>query len=171
MSTRRETWTFPTPFDYIHTRCSLGSYSSYKTEIAQQAFRNLTPGTGWLEAQEITCDICCDDESLPRDGALVRWADEMRRASAALDRPLSGYHEGLRTWFEEVGFTDVRELVFKIPLGHWPKDRRLKELGARWRANFIEGLSAFSMAIFHRAFQRSAEETEVCFFFPPPNPG
>lgn len=37
----------------------------------------------------------------------------------------------LKDWIKETGFEDVTESVYVLPLGPWPKDPKLKELG-RW---------------------------------------
>lgn len=36
----------------------------------------------------------------------------------------------LKTWAKKTGFVNIRELVFKVPCGPWPKDTRLKEIVA-----------------------------------------
>jgi hypothetical protein len=63
--------------------------------------------------------------------------------------------------YEEAGFVDVHERVFKMPINAWPKDERLKELGRMWERNLLSGLSGFSVLLFNRAFGRTPAETEV----------
>ena len=67
----------------------------------------------------------------------------------------------LREIYERVGFVDVEERIFKMPINGWPKDERLKEIGRMWEANFIQGLSGFSLSMFKRAYDRSPAEIEV----------
>ena len=68
----------------------------------------------------------------------------------------------LKRIYEEVGFTDVHQKVFKVPTNGWAKDEKLKELGRAWEMNFQLGLSGFTCAMYNRAFGRSVAETEVC---------
>jgi hypothetical protein len=47
-----------------------------------------------------------------------------------------------RSMMEQVGFVDVVEKRFKWPLGGWPKDEKLKELGLWVREDMNEILGA-----------------------------
>lgn len=67
--------------------------------------------------------------------------------------------------YEDVGFVDVHEKVFKIPTNGWPKDARLKELGKMWENNFTTGLSGFSWYLFNKVYGRSPAEIEVRIAF------
>lgn len=47
----------------------------------------------------------------------------------------------------DAGFVDVVEVKLKWPIGDWPADQRLKEIG-RWNAqHWMEGLDAWSMRV------------------------
>jgi hypothetical protein len=127
--------------------------------MAQQAFDSLEPG-GWFESQEIDAPLYCDDGTLHDNSPLRRWNLDMIAASEAMSRPLA-FASKVKGWYEEVGFVDVQERSFKVPLNTWPKDRWYKEIGNMWEKNMLEGLSGFSLALFNRAFGRSAEEIEV----------
>ncbi|KAI9167600.1 putative methyltransferase tdiE [Paramyrothecium foliicola] len=154
-----EPWDYSHSFDYIHTRITSGCWSDFKTQIAAQAFDTLSPG-GWFESQEFDCVMASDDGTLLPDGALAHWCRDMVGAAKLLDRSLAMSHT-LKQAYEEVGFVDVHERVFKMPLNAWPKDERLKELGRMWERNMLSGLSGFSVWLFNRAFGRTPAETEV----------
>lgn len=147
------------PFDYIHTRVTAGCWSSFRDQIATQAFDALNPG-GWFESQEFDGTIECDDGTLRPDSALARWSRDLCAASEAIDRPIV-MAAGVRAAYEEVGFVDVHQKVFKIPTNGWAKDARLKELGRAWERNMTQGLSGFSTYLFHKVFDRSPAEIEV----------
>lgn len=66
-----------------------------------------------------------------------------------------------RRWAEEVGFTKVKEERFKLPIGTWPKDPRLKEIGTLMGANFYEGVAAFTTILFTEVLGWSREAVEV----------
>ena len=59
------------------------------------------------------------------------------------------------------GFEDVHEVVYKWPISPWPKAEKEKTLGQWERVNFLDGLPAFTLAIFTRILNWSMEETEV----------
>jgi hypothetical protein len=67
----------------------------------------------------------------------------------------------LKRWYEQAGFEDVHEEVFKLPVNLWPKDPRYKMLGKFWRNSLLEGLQGFSLAYFSRAFGWTKDEIEV----------
>ncbi|KAL1892180.1 hypothetical protein Cpir12675_004648 [Ceratocystis pirilliformis] len=154
-----EEWQFTTPFDYIHTRCCLGAFQDFKKNIICQAFENLCPG-GWLESQEIQHRAFCDDGTLSPDSPLLVWARELQEASEAKNRQIV-IAPHLRQWYEEAGFVDVKEIVYKVPLNPWPQDAQYKEIGRRWERILLDGMSGFSLALFNRYFGRSREEIEA----------
>lgn len=144
---------------YIHTKTTGGCWESYETQIAQQAFETLAPG-GWFESQECDSVPHCDDGTLKPDSALATWFQEFLNAGEEAKRPHS---EGckLKSIYERVGFVDVHERKFKVPLNGWAKDQDLKEIGRLMEMNMQMGLSAFSLAPFNRVYGRTPEEIEV----------
>jgi hypothetical protein len=49
-------------------------------------------------------------------------------------------------WMHDVGFQDIVEKRYQSPLGPWPKDPKLKELGVGARANADAGLEDWCLA-------------------------
>jgi hypothetical protein len=89
--------------------------------------RFLNPG-GQLELVDIVFPIKCDDGTLSKDSALMKWSHFIAEAADKLGRKVDSakrYKEQL----EEAGFTDVVETRYKWPQNRWPKDRAYKELG------------------------------------------
>ncbi|KAK0367613.1 methyltransferase, partial [Colletotrichum limetticola] len=154
-----QSWQWEEPFDYVHTRVLLGSFGDFKNEVIRQAFDSLRPG-GWLESQDFNLEATSDDDTLAPDSPLSRWVDDMNLASEMIGRPLSRAHM-LREWYEEVGFVDVHQRVFKIPINGWAKHPRHKHVGRLWEQNFLDGLSGFSMALFTQVLERQQEEVQV----------
>lgn len=129
-----------------------------KKQIIQQAFDHLQPG-GWLECQEIPALPDCDDGTMPEDYGWFLWAKEFVAGLELANRQDLG--EQIKDWMREVGFVDVKETVFKIPLNSWPKEAQLKHVGMLWQRNLLEGLSGFSLGLFSRILGRTVEEIEV----------
>ena len=154
---------YPAEFDLIHTRVTLGCWSDMKAEIIQRAFDHLKPG-GWLECHEIPAMIGCDDGTMTDDYGWVRWARDFEAAARLANRQLDiGPH--LKDWMREVGFVDIQETVFKIPINGWPKEMELKHVGMMWQRNLQTGVSGFSLGMFNRFLKKTVEEIEVSFFF------
>jgi hypothetical protein len=130
-----------------------------KKLIIQRAFDHLQPG-GWLECQEIPAIIGCDDGTMPDDYGWLRWARDLGVVGQLADRQVNVGPE-LKDWMREVGFVDIHETIFKIPVNGWPKDMRLKHVGMMWQRNLLEGLSGFSLGMFHRFMGKTVEEIEA----------
>jgi hypothetical protein len=127
--------------------------------VVEQAFNALEPG-GWFESQEVDCNVCSDDHTLDPDGPVVAWSNDLIAASVMLNRPaIVGVH--LKEMFERVGFVDVQQHRFKMPINGWPKDSHLKQIGYMWGTNVLEGLAAFSYQLFNKAFERTSAQIEV----------
>lgn len=147
------------PYDYIHTRIMLGAFNDFRTIIAQ-GLDNLEPG-GWMESQEMWPTAKCDDGTMSRETSkLCEWIKYQDEAAMKLGYPLRIANK-LKRWYEEAGFVDVHQEIFKIPIGGWPKDPQFKLLGRWWGFSLTQGLNAFSMALFTRAFNWSQEEVMV----------
>jgi metalloendopeptidase OMA1, mitochondrial len=156
---RTDDWDYPKDFDFIHTRVTLGCWADMKTELIQRAFAHLKPG-GWLECQEVLAMPVCDDDTMPPNHAFLRWCQDTAEASAVANRQMLIGPE-LKQWMIEAGFVDVQQVVFKLPLNGWPKDRLPKHIGMMWQRNLLIGLSGFSLALLHRIKGRSMEDIEV----------
>ena len=49
----------------------------------------------------------------------------------------------------------------QTPIGVWPKDRRLKEIGRYERAQVLDAVEAYTLALFTRVLGRSIQETQA----------
>lgn len=104
--------------------------------------------------------VACDDGTLDLDGPMARWFHDLIAAGQGCDRPFV-LGATLKDVYKRVGFVDIQQRVFKIPINGWAKDDRFKELGRMWEKNIITGLSGFSFRLFNRAYGRSPAEIEV----------
>ncbi|KAL7904647.1 S-adenosyl-L-methionine-dependent methyltransferase [Trichoderma velutinum] len=154
-----ESWDYTDKFGYIHTRLTAGSWGNFQKEVAEQAFQALEPG-GWLESQEVEAVFACDDGTLDPAGPMCTWLHEMRVAAENFQRPAI-LGSTLKEVFESVGFVDVQQLIFKMPMNEWPKDERLKEIGRMWGVNFSQGLNGFSIQLMNKVFGRTPAEIEL----------
>jgi len=77
---------------------------------------------------------------------MYKWVQlEIEAANKVGREPSPG--PKLEKWVSDAGFVNIRHHVFKLPLGPWPKDPVLKEIGLLNIANCISGLEAFSMRL------------------------
>ncbi|KAF4336777.1 glycoside hydrolase family 76 [Fusarium beomiforme] len=151
-------WMFTQKFDYIHTRSTAGCWADFETQVAMQAFNALEPG-GWFESQETDCVPMCDDDTFDQNGPVATWCSELIAAAEKLQRPAI-IGSKLKEIYERVGFVDVHERVYRMPINGWAKDPRLKEVGWMWADNLLDGLSGFSYQLLHKAFERTSAQIE-----------
>lgn len=149
--------------DYCHIRLMSGALTSYK-DLIQTSKKYLRPGTGWIECQEVHPQPIADDNTIPEEWPLKVWEENMDYAATRCLRPARPIRVAphIRTWMEEAGYVDIHEHITKIPLGAWPKDKRLKNIGGWWLANWLAGLQGFTYKLFSGDGLRwSRDEIEV----------
>ena len=149
--------------DYCHVRFMAGALTSY-SDLIQTSRRYLRPGTGWLECQEIYPQPVTDDNTIPPDWPMKVWEENLNHAATECLEPPRPVRVApdIKTWMQEAGYVDVHEHITKIPLGPWPRDRRLKNIGGWWLANWLAGLQGFTYKLFSTDGLRwSREEIEV----------
>ncbi|KAE8385903.1 S-adenosyl-L-methionine-dependent methyltransferase [Aspergillus alliaceus] len=137
-------WLESQKYDFIHCRYMAGSIRDWP-RLIRQCYENLEPG-GYLELQEATNTLYAEDGTLPPDCYTVTMLDALKEACLRIGQTMDPAPH-MRGWVEDAGFTLVDESRFKLPLGTWPKDTRLKECGSFNRMNFIEGVDAFTASL------------------------
>ncbi|GAA88037.1 TAM domain methyltransferase [Aspergillus luchuensis IFO 4308] len=138
-------WMESAPYDYIHCRYMAGSIRDWP-RLIQQCYENLKLG-GWLELQESVNTLYSEDESLKADSYMVKMMDGLKEACLKIGQTMDPAPE-FEKWVGEAGFGAVHTMKFKLPIGSWPKDARLKECGSFMRVNFVEGVEGFTAALF-----------------------
>jgi hypothetical protein len=171
-------WAYPPAehFDYIHGRALCGSIADWRKLFAQ-ALSNLKPG-GYLEMQEYMCQVHSDDGTLENAKYLADWVEEMDSASIRFGKRLKAARD-LKGYMEEAGFVDVKEEIYRVspdvvpsqsatdippaqvPIGPWAKGKKNKELGVFYRAQFLDAVEPFTLALYTRVLGYSPEEAQI----------
>ncbi|KAI2794541.1 hypothetical protein POX_a01140 [Penicillium oxalicum] len=153
-------------FDFIHVAHMTGAMASFK-DLLRQSFKHLKPGS-YIECHELDPKPKCDDGTMPPENpdgfssyAFHDWYDLNMRASQEIE-PTRQFRIAPRIerWMKEVGFVDVKQQVFKIPVNTWPTDKRLKHIGQWSETNWLEALAGWSYKPF-LALGWSKSEIEV----------
>jgi SAM-dependent methyltransferase len=138
-----EDWSFrKESFDFIYAREFRMAIRDWD-RLIRQSYQHLKPG-GWLELSATIADLRTDDDSIPKDSACVEASRIFSEMAAKMGAPA----EAPRSWAEKVarnGFVDVKEVVYKLPIGPWPRDKQLKEIGAVERMMLLEGIEAYML--------------------------
>jgi SAM-dependent methyltransferase len=146
-------WTYQ-PFDLIHGRSLGGSISDWP-RFYHRCFDNLNDG-GMLEMQEHDAWISTIDAELPPWTA--DWNVTLNQASAVFGKYLNVANEHVG-WMREAGFVDVQDHILKIPIGSWSKNR--KEIGRIHRAEMLEAVEPYTLALYTKVLGKSLDETKV----------
>jgi ubiquinone/menaquinone biosynthesis C-methylase UbiE len=138
-------WTFrKESFDFIHARSIYGCVADYSA-LYSQVFKHLKPG-GWFEQTEIGVVPRSEDDSI-KGTTLEMWGPLALEAGDKFGKTFRIADE-TKGCMEASGFTNVTYQKFKWPIGPWPKDPKLKELGAYNRLGWEEGLEGWAMFLF-----------------------
>ncbi|KAJ6014010.1 hypothetical protein N7540_008601 [Penicillium herquei] len=137
-------WTWKDKFDYIHIRQLLGSFSQNGWDnLYQNCYKNLEPG-GWVEQTEFDIRVYSDDGSLPKDSVLSEWGHMFITCGERAGLPLTT-QETMRGALKQAGFVDIQEKLYKVPMGPWPRDKVLKEVGLLNYHHWMVGLEGYAM--------------------------
>ncbi|PWY88266.1 TAM domain methyltransferase [Aspergillus heteromorphus CBS 117.55] len=137
-------WIETKPYDFIHCRYMAGSIRDWP-RLIKQCYANLKPG-GWLELQESVNTLVSEDGSLRPDSHMVRMMETLKEACNKIGQTMDPA-PNFEQWVEGAGFGTVHKAKFKLPVGTWPRDERLKECGSFMRVNMVEGVEAFTAAL------------------------
>ncbi|KAF7932150.1 uncharacterized protein EAE97_009171 [Botrytis byssoidea] len=134
-------------FDFVFARDLLFSVRNWP-DLISQCYDHIKPGS-WVEFQSIHGVLGCDDDTLPPDSKFRKYDKHIRAAAVAFGTPLED-PASFKKWFEKAGFEAVLEKKYKIPSNPWPKDPRLKLIGAFEQENFMTGLEGMSIRSFDK---------------------
>ncbi|KAL1981103.1 hypothetical protein VTN96DRAFT_3086 [Rasamsonia emersonii] len=154
-----EDWLYPPDyFDFIHARTISGCVHDWP-RLLRQSYTHLKPG-GYFEIVEVAIWAWSDDGSLKEDSPYIQWLTHLNQAGDKTGRKMNVAPE-LRRWVTDAGFEDVTEKVYVVPLGPWPKDPRLKELG-KWETVVApESVEAYGLRLYTQILGRSPEEART----------
>ncbi|KAF8542007.1 S-adenosyl-L-methionine-dependent methyltransferase [Trichophaea hybrida] len=147
-------WTFQAySFDFVPSRNlvqSIGDWPKYMSEV----YRCTKPG-GYVELAELGCIPYSDDNTI--HPAIEHHFNFCGQAPAKIGRAFVTAAE-LKTFVEEAGFVDVQVADIKHPFGPWPKNKRMKQIGAMAMLMCETGFEAYGMAVMTRILGMKKED-------------
>ncbi|CAK7212300.1 hypothetical protein SBRCBS47491_001416 [Sporothrix bragantina] len=151
-------WVYDQPFSYIFSRYMVVGIKDYP-QLIQRTFDNLEPG-GWAEYQDFDLDYYSEDDTVKPDDPLVVWVRTMGDAVRDMGRdPLPGHK--LEGYFKDAGFTNIVHRRVKLPIGTWPKDPLLKQIGLHNYMQINQGLEGLSMRLYINMMKWTHEQAMV----------
>ncbi|KAE8353477.1 S-adenosyl-L-methionine-dependent methyltransferase [Aspergillus coremiiformis] len=151
-------WLYTRPFDFIHARELEGCIGN-DIKFFKQAFKHLAPG-GYLEVQAVTSPFLSDDDSLDKAANLKLWMANIVEGLSKFGKPIDNVG-GWKDKLKDVGFVDVHQEIRKLPIGPWPKDPKLKEIGKYQGVQELQVIDSYTPAVFSRILGWSQTELQV----------
>jgi SAM-dependent methyltransferase len=155
-----EPWEMPERFDLVHTRLMNGFSVKSWPKFYEQAFLALKAG-GWVENQEFDLNFSSDDDTIPADSKVKEWEALWNQAVESVGMTGRCDPQKMAEQMKEAGFINVTVRGYKMPLGPWPKDKRLRESGQYNLVGVSEGLTGLSIRVFTQILGWSVEEMEM----------
>ncbi|KAK1672847.1 S-adenosyl-L-methionine-dependent methyltransferase [Colletotrichum godetiae] len=152
-------WPWREPFDFIFFRHMNTAFADW-VEIFEKALGHLEPG-GYIELQDNSFPIMCDDDTMPPNSAIARWSTLLMEATELMGRPCNA-PSSFKQLLDLAGFEAIVEEKTIWPIGPWnagnnhPRDR---EIGVWCRENCLEALEASTMHLFTQFLHWSEEDT------------
>jgi len=151
-------WLHNIPFDYIFCRYMAACIKDWP-KLVGSIYENLAPG-GWAEFQDFDLQYYSEDGSLTEEHDTMKWINTLLEAARKIGRdPCPG--ASLEKWVKDAGFRDVVHQKFRFPVGPWPKDPKLKEIGMYNLSQVLQGLEGFSLRLFCDVLGWQQEEVLV----------
>ncbi|KAF2116984.1 S-adenosyl-L-methionine-dependent methyltransferase [Lophiotrema nucula] len=153
-------WTWePDRFDLIHMRTMTGCIRNWD-RLFEQCYRHTKPG-GYIELQEMDYMGVIQPTSQNPGTSFLQWCQQQGEAAGKAGLSLRTSPELLKEFLEKVGFVDITVLEFKLPIGPWPKKKRLRDAGLLQLSSLLEGMEGLSLRLFTFYAGWSLEELKV----------
>lgn len=79
---------------------------------------------------EMAIQFKADDGTCPPDHTMAEWSKLFIETADRFGKTMK-VADNMKTWITDAGFEDVNEVRFKLPVGPWSSDPKMKELG-KW---------------------------------------
>lgn len=144
-------WLYPpSTFDFVHVRGLTGCIRDWP-HLYSQAYAHLRPGVGWFEHLEFSVETNADPHGESRaDQLYTQFTTNILGVGETHTGMSFRTIEHMKEYMQEAGFVDVVEHRFVWPIGPWPKDPKLKDLGRWGERNWTDGIEGWVMALYTR---------------------
>lgn len=124
--------------------------------------RVLAPG-GFVELQETHITGAFSEDKTIEQSIIPRFSVTLAEAATKLGNRMDIAPELLEIT-QKAGFPDATQRILKSPMGVWPKNSKLKEMGAVGREIFnVGGAESYGLALFTRVLGMPVAEAKALF--------
>ncbi|KAL2219325.1 S-adenosyl-L-methionine-dependent methyltransferase [Thermoascus aurantiacus ATCC 26904] len=148
-------WVYQTPFDFIHGRELEGCVAD-EDRLFSQAFKHIKSG-GYFEFDGYYAQWFSDDDTIEKAENCQLCMKNLHIAANKFGKRINN----APLWkerMEKAGFVDVKE---SVPIGPWPKDPKLKEIGRYQQIQQIMAVESYTPALFSCVLGWNQMELEV----------
>ncbi|RPA82278.1 S-adenosyl-L-methionine-dependent methyltransferase [Ascobolus immersus RN42] len=138
-------WTYSSKFSLIHTRSLMGSVKDWPALI-KRAFDHLEPG-GWLDLHETHTTGAYSEDGTTKGTAIEEYNEALKEAGLKSGHRLDLAPQ-LEAFLKEAGFVDVKVDKFRAPVGAWPKNPTMRQLGVIGMESVKTGSEAYGLLAF-----------------------
>ncbi|KAM0346948.1 hypothetical protein ACHAO7_011630, partial [Fusarium culmorum] len=150
-------WVYRKEFDFIHAR-ELEACVGDEDLLLQRAFQH-TRSEGYIELQGVAARFESDDGTIEQAPNAQLWMKNLIEACAKFGKPVDCADKwGAR--LKRAGFVDVHEEIRKLPIGAWPKDSKLKELGRYQAIQELKVIDSYTPKLFQHALGWKEQEIQ-----------
>ncbi|KAH7140860.1 S-adenosyl-L-methionine-dependent methyltransferase [Dactylonectria macrodidyma] len=155
-------WTFHNDSaDFIHMRFLRGSVSDWHS-LYKNAFRTTKPG-GWIETHEDNPVFYNHDGPIEDGSAIAEWGKLFLNGSEKLGRIFTPIPDNLQEeGLVSAGFVDIKSQTYKVPIGRWPEEERVKKIGMLAKMNISADVQGHIGFMAHLCGWTSEEITIYC---------
>ncbi|KAM0544491.1 hypothetical protein ACHAPJ_011785 [Fusarium lateritium] len=152
-------WTWKdNKFDFIHIRYLFGAVQNW-TALFQEAYRCCAPG-GWVQSAEADIEFRSDDGTTDLHPVFELGKTLFKEGEKVSGRPVF-VHDLQKEGFEKAGFTNVKVVDLKFPIGPWPKDKKLAEIGKFVKHTLLNDIEGYTLAMWQEVLGWPKEEYQV----------
>ncbi|KAL8418490.1 hypothetical protein RB594_001905 [Gaeumannomyces avenae] len=151
-------WLNGSGWDLIHLRFVVGMLRDVPGTMAR-CFENTKPG-GWIEIQDTHFIPKCDDGTMKDDDYLYSLLDLVHRAFAKGGMDLH-CQRNMGRHLTEAGYTGVRCVAKKTPVGPWARGEHLQRIGETMKHVIYDVLPSFAKPL--ELLDMSRVEAELWF--------
>jgi len=150
-------WTYPPgQFDFVHIRNLHGGISDWPA-LYREAFQCNRLG-GYLEHVEFNIRTLSD--IAPPDHIYFRWNALFAEAGERMGRTFQIYDQ-MPGHIADAGYVDVVARTWKVPIGGWAKDPRLKSIGLYTLLFLEQSVEGFALYMLKNVMGWEFEEIQV----------
>ncbi|KAK1750094.1 S-adenosyl-L-methionine-dependent methyltransferase [Echria macrotheca] len=150
-------WTFPrNHFDFIHIRNLHGGISDWPA-LYRECFRASRPG-GYIEDVEFNIRTLSD--LVEPDHIYHQWNALFAEAGERMGRTFQIYDQ-MHRHIADAGYTEVTAKTWKVPIGGWAADQKLKTVGMYTLYYLDQSLEGFALYMLKNIMGWEYEEIQV----------